>query len=151
MPVKLTVAAESWESKAVKCTFTVQANDVTLVAKDRSKQIYELPAGTKELRILATPTPTPNKYWETRVALVVASNGTISPGAGFAPWVGVTRASGATAGATLATVRVSRFKEVTHDVLTLLKVVPGEVGQTANRSRAHPARARGDLRQVAAR
>ena len=39
MPVKLTVAAESWESKAVKCTFTVQANDVTLVAKDRSKQI----------------------------------------------------------------------------------------------------------------
>ncbi len=129
MPVKLTVAAESWESKAVKCTFTVQANDVTLVAKDRSKQIYELPAGTKKLRIVATPTPKPSKYWETTVALVVASNGTLSPGAGFAPWVGVTRASGATAGATLATVRVSRFRDVTHDVLTLLKVVPGEVGK----------------------
>jgi hypothetical protein len=129
MATKLIVSAGNWKSKAVKCTFTVQADEVTLGAKDRSKQIYELPAGTKQVRIVATPTPTPNDYWETTVALLVASNGTISPGAGFAPWVAVTRASGATADATLATVRVSRFKEVTHDVGTLLKVVPGEVGK----------------------
>jgi hypothetical protein len=133
MPVQLIVAAANWESKEVKCTFTVQADEVTLVAKDRSKQIYELPAGTKEVRVVATPEPTrgttTSPYWETKVALVVASNGTVSPRAGFAPWIAVQRASGATADATLATVRVSRFKEVTHDVLTLLKVVPGEVGK----------------------
>ena len=135
----------------MKCTFTVQADDVILGAKDRSKQIYELPAGTKQVRIVATPTPKPNIYWETTVALVVASNGTVSPGAGFAPWVAVTRASGATAGATLATVSVSRFKDVTHDVLNLLKARPRRGRETAKGRRAHPARARGDLRQVAAR
>jgi hypothetical protein len=127
MPVKLIVAAGNWESKEVKCTFTVQADEVILVAKDRSKQIYDLPAGTKEVRIVATPKT--NTYWETKVALVVSSSGTVSPRAGFAPWIAVKRASGATADATLATVRVSRFKEVTHDVRTLLKVVPGEVGK----------------------
>ena len=56
MPVKLIVAAEDWQSKSVKCTFTVQAGDVTLVAKERSKQIYELPAGTNAVRVTATPT-----------------------------------------------------------------------------------------------
>jgi hypothetical protein len=125
MPMNLIVAAASWEPKAVKCTFTVQADEVTLGAKDRSKQIYELPSGTKHVRIVATPTPTPNDYWESFVALVVASNGTISPDAGFAPWVAVMPASGATAGATLATIRVSRFKDVTAKVRDLLKVVPG--------------------------
>jgi hypothetical protein len=129
MPVKLIVAAANWESKAVKCTFTVQADEVVLGAQDRSKQIYEVPAGAKQVRIVATPTPTPNQYWETTVALNVASNGTVSPDAGFAPWVAVTTASGATTGATLAMVRVSRFREVTFDVLNLLKVVPGEVGK----------------------
>ena len=120
MATKLIVAAGNWESKAVKCTFTVQADEVTLAAVDPGKQIYELPAGTKEVRIVATPTPTPNPYWETTVALVVASNGTVSPGAGFAPWVAVTRASGATADATLAMVRVSRFRDATAQVNTLL-------------------------------
>ena len=111
----------------MKCAFTVQADEVTLVAKDRSKQIYELPAGTKGVRVTATPTT--NSYWETKVVLVVASNGTVTPRAGFPPWVAVKRVSGATADATLATVRVSRFKEVTQDVLTLLKDVPGEVAK----------------------
>jgi hypothetical protein len=127
MPVNLIVAAANWESKQVKCTFTVLADEVILVAKDRSKQIYELPAGTKAVRVVATPKT--NTYWETTVVLVVASNGTVSPTAGFAPWIAVTPASGATAGATLATVRVSRFKEVTREVRDLLQVVPGEVGK----------------------
>jgi len=129
MPVKLIVAAGNWESKEVKCTFTVQANEVTLVAKDRSKQIYELPAGTTQVRIVATPIPPSgtkkSPFWETIVALVVASNGTVTPRAGFAPWIVLTQATGATADATLAMVRVSRFREVTHRVLDLLKVVPG--------------------------
>ena len=43
MPVKLIVAAGNWESKEVKCTFTVQADEVTLVAKDRASRSYELP------------------------------------------------------------------------------------------------------------
>ena len=70
MPVKLIVAAEDWQSKSVKCTFTVQAGDVTLVAKERSKQIYELPAGTNAVRVTATPTtstgrraPTGRRRW----------------------------------------------------------------------------------------
>jgi hypothetical protein len=130
MPVKLIVAAANWQSTNVKCTFTVQADEVTLVASDRSKQIYELPAGTKLVRVTATPTPAPNAYWETTVALVVASNGTVSPGAGFAPWVTLTRATGDKKDGTLATVRVSRFKDVTHRVLDLLKgVVPGVPGK----------------------
>jgi hypothetical protein len=125
MPVNLIFAAESWEPKAVKCTFTVWANEVILAAKDRSKQIYELPVGTKDVRILASPTPTPSPFWESRMALSVASNGTVLPKAGLAPWVGVRQASGATAGATLVTVKVSRFRDVTGTVRDLLKVVPG--------------------------
>ena len=131
MAVKLSVAAANWESKGVKCTFTVLADEVVLGATDRSKRIYELPSGTKHVRIVATPQPKPgtptNPYWETIVALNVASNGTVSPDTGFAPWVALTPASGATAGAILATVRVSRFREVTFDVVKLLKVVPGAV------------------------
>ena len=128
MPTKLMVAAGSWNAKGVKCDFTVWADDVILVAKDRSKQIYELPAVTKHVRVAAMPTPNTNPFWETTVALVVASNGTVSPDAGFAPWVALTPASGATGGATLVSVKMSRFKEVTNDVLTLLKVVPGAPG-----------------------
>ena len=133
MPVKLIVAAVNWVSKVVKCTFTVLADEVAQGAADRSKQIYVLPSGTKHVRIVATPQPKPgtaaNPYWETIVALNVASNGIVSPDAGFAPWVAVTAASGGTAGATLATIRMSRFREVTFDVLKLLKVVPGVVGK----------------------
>jgi hypothetical protein len=129
MPVNLIFAAQSWEPKAVKCTFTVWANEVILAAKDRSKQIYELPAGTKDVRILASPTPTPSPYWESRMALSVASNGAVLPTAGLAQWVGVRQASGATAGATLVTVKVSRFRDVTGTVRDLLKVVPGTPGQ----------------------
>jgi hypothetical protein len=132
MPVKLIVAAADWESKQAPSTFTVQADEVFLGAQDRSKQIYEIPSGTKHVRIVATPKPTPgtttSPYWQSIVVLNVASNGTVSPDTGFAPWVAVTPASGATAGATLATVRVSRFREVTFDVLKLLKVVPSEGG-----------------------
>lgn len=133
MPVRLIVTAANWESKQVSCTFTVQADEVVQAAQDRSKQIYDLPNGTKQVRIVATPKPRPGTaatpYWESIIALNVAGDGTISPDTGFAPWVAVKQASGATAGATLATVRVSRFKEVTHDVLNLLKVVPGDVGK----------------------
>jgi len=124
MPTKLIVAAADRNSKAVKCTFTVQADEVTLVAKDRSQQIYELPTGTKAVRITATPMPKPHTHWETIVALAVAGNGTITPGAGFPPWVSVKQASGATGGAVLATVRVSRFRDVTPTVFTLLQTVP---------------------------
>src|SRR5207248_2406891 len=128
MPVNLSVAAANWEPKPknVESTFTVLADEVTLGAKKgRSEQIYELPSSTKHVRIVATPTPKPNAYWETMVALVVASDGTVSPDAGFAPWVTVKQASSATAGVTLATVRVSRFRDVTAKVRDLLKVVPG--------------------------
>ncbi len=126
MPVKLIVAAGNWESKQVKSTFTVFADEVILVAKDRSKQIYELPTGARHVRVVATPKT--DNYWETKVALVVASNGTVSPETGFAPWVTVTKASGATGGAILITVRVSRFRDVTGTVRDLLKVVPGTPG-----------------------
>ena len=131
MPVKLIVAAQNWESKEVKCTFTVLADEVILVAKDPSKRIYELPDRTRQVRVVAKPTANPDKtipYWETRVALVVANNGVVSPGTGFAPWVAVTKASGATSGAMLMTVRVSRFRDVTGTVRDLLKVVPGTPG-----------------------
>ena len=128
MPVNLIVTAGNWEQKPknVVCTFTVLADEVILGATTvRSKQIYALPNGTKHVRIVATPTPKPNAYWETMVALVVASDGTVSPDAGFAPWVAVTPASSATGRAILATVKVSRFRDVTWKVRDLLKVVPG--------------------------
>jgi hypothetical protein len=138
MPVNLIAAAANWEPKPkkVECTFTVLADEVILGAKDRSKQI--LPSGTKHVRIVATPTPKPNGYWETMVALVVASDGTVSPDAGFAPWVAVTQASSATAGATLATVKVSRFRDVTAKVRDLLKVVPGTPGPGQTRPGGAP-------------
>jgi hypothetical protein len=128
MPVKLIVAAAKWNAKGVKCTFTVWADEVIQVAKDRSKQIYELPERTKHVRIAAMPTPKTNPYWDTMVALDVAGDGTVTPGAGFAPWVTLKPATGATAGAIAVVVKVSRFKEVTHDVVDLLKVVPGAPG-----------------------
>src|SRR5262245_49152975 len=120
MAAKLLVAAANWEDQQVSCTFVVTANGVALAALDRDKRIYELPAGTTTIEVSATPQVKPSPFWENKITFTVASSGTVSPPANKRAWVSIIAASTATAGLTLVTIRLNRFRDKTDDINKVL-------------------------------
>ncbi len=105
------------------------ADDKALAAIDPA-QHYDIPAGTAEVEVTATPT-VKNVYWPTTISLMVAGNGSMSPKAGFVAWVTVTAATGDTLGVTQATINMTRFREVTPYPLGLLQTIPVPRGKNA--------------------
>lgn len=131
MPNKLLVTAGNWQTTKVSCTFAVTANGKALAAADPSQQLFDIPAGTTDVQVTATPTPAPNPYWPTTINLVVATTGSISPKADSSTRVTMTAATGTTSGVTQATVKMSRFRDVTTRVFDLLKTIPIPRGERA--------------------
>jgi hypothetical protein len=126
MPNKLVVTAGSWQAKKVPCTFAVTADGVALGPVAPAQQTYDIPAGTAEVQVTATPTV--KTYWPTTISLVVAGNGSMSPKAGSSAWVTVTAATASTFTVTQATIQMTRFREVTARVHDLLKTIPKPKG-----------------------
>jgi hypothetical protein len=119
---KLVVTARNWAAKGVACRFTATADGKALAAADATNPVYEIPPGTAEVQVTATPKA--SVYWPTTITLSVSNTGVISPKANSSAFVNVTAAAGASKGLTQASIKVSRFKEVTTRVFDLLKKIP---------------------------
>ena len=119
---KLVVTARNWAAKGVACRFTATANGKALTAADPTAPVYAIPPGTTEVQVTATPKT--SVYWPTTITLSVSSAGVISAKANSSAFVNVAAAAGASKGLTQASIKLSRFKEVTTRVLDLLKKVP---------------------------
>ena len=130
MPNNLLVTAASWVPRKVACTFAVTADDKALAAVDPAQQIYDIPAGTAEVEVTATPT-VKNVYWPTTINLTVAGDGSISPQASSTAWVTVTAAAGGASRVTQATINMTRFREITPYPLGLLQTIPVPRGERA--------------------
>jgi hypothetical protein len=119
----LLAVGSNWKGSAMTCHFSATANGVPLPVGDDTKPAWVIPATATTVTITATPTvPT---YWPTTVTLSVGNTGPLTPSGNAASFVAIQ--SIGIAGAvqlSLATVNLSRFKDVSDDVLALLGKPP---------------------------
>jgi subtilisin family serine protease len=135
----LSASASDWTGVAVSCDFTVKADGAVLVSTNvGAPPIFSIPPGTHEVQLTANPVKPPKKdalYWPSTVTLVVSGSDFV-PKVGSKVQVKLSRA----AGTMLANMRVSRFKEVTADVLSLLSHPPAKrAGKAVDEAADHQA------------
>jgi len=121
--------AGDWRGRRVACRFKASANGSPITATSDTAPAYQLPDGTTEVTITATPTAVAPKvpvHWEKSVPLSVGSTGPLSAKAGSSAFVKLTppKPIGSDMQYTLATIQLSRFKDATVDVVDLLKHLP---------------------------
>jgi hypothetical protein len=128
MPSFLGAGASDWTGTRVPCYFTATADSARLNAPDEASNgstapVYTIQPGTKN--VVVTAKPQANTYWEKPVSFSVASDGSIDADPQSRGFVKFTRAIDPFGNKlTYATIRVSRFKEVTTNVVELLKHPP---------------------------
>jgi hypothetical protein len=118
----LSATASNWTGPAVACRFTAKADGKALATADDTAPVYEIPPGTAEIKVTATPNA--SVYWPTTITLAVSSGGVISPKTNSSAFVKLITAAGPVVRVALANIKVSRFKDVTAEVLDLLKHPP---------------------------
>jgi hypothetical protein len=124
----LGVVASNWAGTPVPCRFDAWADNNPLPHESGSVNaapLYKVPAGTLEVKLTATPQASPSPFWEKTVFLTVGATGmTVKSGSeGFVNLK--TQPFGAVPGwAAFANIVVSRFKDVTADILPLLSNPP---------------------------
>lgn len=128
MATPLIVTAGSWRTDNVPCTFTVAANGVALAPAKPGGISFDLPSGTTAVTITAKPTVA--TYWPTTVELT-ASGTTLALAATSPGLATVVNLGGPAKAFALVVVTVSRFKDVTKDIVTLLQTVPVPRGANA--------------------
>jgi hypothetical protein len=118
--------ASPWGGKGVACRFEASAEKLTgskepLAAQNEMAPVYTIPDGVHKVTVTATPTDQP--YWPTTVELLVKDGGeTLENADPRTAWVKLTPLGNTKS--TVATIRVSRFKDVTTDVVKLLGAPP---------------------------
>jgi hypothetical protein len=125
MIIFLGAFARNWAGTRVRCRFDAWADNSPLPLESGSVDtapLYKIPDGTAEVKLTATPQPStpPSPFWENTVFLTGGATGlTVKSGSeGFVSLNALPTAMGY--GAAVANVVVSRFKDVTADVLALL-------------------------------
>ena len=116
--------ASHWAGEWVACRFKAWADGSPLTTADDSEPFYDIPNGTSEVKV--TVTPTAPVYWENTITLSVSGGGVISVKDSPDTLVKVRTVAGTTTQSTVANIKVSRFKDVTADVLDLLKHPPSK-------------------------
>jgi hypothetical protein len=114
--------ASHFAGEWVACRFKAFADGAPLATRDDSQPIYEIPDGTSEVTVTATPTAP--AYWDATVTLSVSSSGVVAAKAGSSALVRLRTAVANTSRGTVVNIKVSRFKDVTPDVLNLLTNPP---------------------------
>jgi hypothetical protein len=117
--------ASHWAAGPISCHFKAWADGVQLGTKDDTAAVFTVPPGTAELKL--TVTPVAAVYWETTVFLTISSAGVVTVKAGSTPFVKLTTIADAIVPDhqdVFVTVLLSRFKDVTSDVLDLLNHPP---------------------------
>jgi hypothetical protein len=133
-------ASEWAKGSRVPCRFKAWADGNPLTAKDDTAPVYQIPAGTQEVKLTATPQASPSNYWENTVLLQLGASGlTAKPGSeGFVKTT--TRQFPFGFQGTAATVVLSQFKEVTKETLALLSSPPAtRLGKTVHEIMDHQA------------
>ena len=119
----LIATASNWKGTAVPCDFAATAGGMSLAATG-DPSVFQIPDGTVEVKLTATPrAPT---FWEATVSLAISSNGAISSAPASKAFVAVTPPTSSNPRATVATVHVNRFRDVTPEIFKLLKTPPTE-------------------------
>ena len=131
MIIFLGMAASNWAGTHQTCRFDAWADINPLPLESGSVNtapLYKVPDGTLEVKLTATPqasTP-PSPFWENTVFLTVGATG-LTVKSGFEGFVNLkTQPFGVVPGywAAFANIVVSRFRDVTADVLPLLSKPP---------------------------
>jgi hypothetical protein len=131
-------ASEWAKGVRVPCRFKAWADGKPLTAKDDTAPVYQIPPGTQEVKLTATPQASPSDYWEKTVLLTLGASGlTAKPGSeGFVKTTTHQFLFGLQG--TAATVVLSQFKEVTKETLALLSSPPAtRLGQTVHEITEH--------------
>jgi hypothetical protein len=124
------VLASNWQGAKVRCRFTALADGKPVAPTDDTAPVFQLPDGTAEVRITATPTAVSPKvpvHWEKTVVLTVGSSGgplTAKTGSTAFVKLSPPKPIGSGMQYTLATIQLSRFKDATADVVKLLMKLP---------------------------
>jgi hypothetical protein len=115
----LVAAGSNWKGSALTCHFSATADGVPLAVVDDTKPAWVIPVAATTVTITATPTvPT---YWPTTVTLSVGSTGALTPTGSTGSFVAIQNLGVAgVVQLSLATINLSRFKDVSDDVLALL-------------------------------
>jgi hypothetical protein len=121
--------ASDWRGGRVACQFKASAIGSPITATDDTAPAYQLPDGTTEVTITATPTAVAPKvpvHWEKSITISVGPSGPLTAKAGSAAFVTLSppKPIGSDMQYTLATIKLSRFKDATVEVVNLLKHLP---------------------------
>jgi hypothetical protein len=139
MNIFLGVVTSNWAGTRVICRIDASADKSPLSPESgtvATAPVFTIPSGAAEVKLVATPQTSSPPFWDSTVFLTVGANGlTVKSGSeGFVSLKTWQDPAGNVAG--VATIIVSRFKDVTADVLALLsnppatrhrKVSPGDV------------------------
>jgi hypothetical protein len=115
----LAAVGSNWKGSALTCHFSATADGVPLAVADDTKPIWIIPTTATTVTITAAPTvPT---YWPTTVNFDVDSaTGALTPTGDTVGFVTVHALGALGVQLSLASVNLSRFKDVSDDVLKLL-------------------------------
>ena len=119
----LAAVGSNWRGTALTCHFSATADGVPLAVADDTKPVWVIPTTAATLSITATPTvPT---YWPTTVNFSIDSNsGALTATGDTTAFVTVHALGAAGVQLSLASINLSRFKDVSDDVLALLANPP---------------------------
>jgi len=103
--------ASHWAGSAVDCRFKAMADNAPLAPIAATLPAFEIPNGTSEVKLTATPTV--SDYWEIEVTLAVSNTGALRVTASSDPFAKLRTATGTGSRGTVVLVKVSRFRDVT--------------------------------------
>jgi hypothetical protein len=118
----LLLNASNWAGLAVACHFTGTADGTPLDAVDDTALVLTIPDGTREVQVTATPKAP--SYWPTTVSLSFTTDGFLTADSNSSALVQLAAAGGSGTQLAFANILVSRFSDVTADILELLNHPP---------------------------
>jgi hypothetical protein len=118
----LLLNASNWAGLAVACHFTGTADGTPLTAADDAAPVLTIPDGTREVQVTATPKAP--SFWPTTVSLSFTIDGFLNVSGNSSALVQLTASGGSGTQFAFANILVSRFSDVTADVLGLLNHPP---------------------------
>lgn len=128
--------ASHWAGEWVACRFKALADGTPLATADDTQPLYEIPNGTSQVTVTATPKAP--AYWDATVTLSVSSSGVVSATASSSALVRVRTAVANNSRGTVVNIKVSRFKDATPDVLDLVTKPPtNRVGKEVDEPAEH--------------
>lgn len=114
--------ASNWAGLAVPCRFAATADGTPLSTIDVTAPNFPVPVGTTVVTVTATPKVA--LYWPTTITLTIAPGGSMAPDADSKGRVKLVAVGASDVSVAFANIQVSRFKDVTLDVLDVLKHPP---------------------------